>query len=256
MSANKIFNRDILKSHRDKASKHIEHHDFLFKNSAEDIIDRVLFYQKSYNDVLDLGCRIGYFNDIAQNEIKFQNLYQTDLSIKMLDKVDGIKIQCDEESLPFAKESFDLVISNLNLHWINNFYITLEQIKKTLKPKGRFVASIIGGRSLRSLRELLIKAEMQLGANIGFHISPMITSESMVQLMQKADFKDIVVDSNIVTVNYKNIFILFKDLQNMGESNAMYGKIKYLRKDILGYLYNNIQEFYCDFEIITVSAVK
>jgi SAM-dependent methyltransferase len=38
-------------------------------------------------------------------------------------------ITLDEESLPFQPESFDLVLSLLSLHWVNDLPKTFEQIK-------------------------------------------------------------------------------------------------------------------------------
>lgn len=32
----------------------------------------------------------------------------------------GHRLQCDEESLPFRDEQFDIVLSNLALHWVND----------------------------------------------------------------------------------------------------------------------------------------
>jgi SAM-dependent methyltransferase len=41
--------------------------------------------------------------------------------------------QADEEYLPFAPGTFDLVLSNLCLHWINDLPATLDQIRRMLK---------------------------------------------------------------------------------------------------------------------------
>jgi SAM-dependent methyltransferase len=41
--------------------------------------------------------------------------------------------QADEEYLPFAPGTFDLVLSNLCLHWINDLPATLDQIRRILK---------------------------------------------------------------------------------------------------------------------------
>ncbi len=256
MSTSNIFDRSIVKHHRDRAAKHLEKYDFLFKDSAQDLVERALFYQDSYSDILDLGCRIGYIKQFASNNLKFNNLYQTDISGKMLSKASGaLKIECDEENLPFAAESFDLVVSNLNLHWVNNLGFCLKHIHTMLKNKGRFIASVIGGKSLQFLRKNFIEAEMVCNSNIGFHISPMITSESMMRLTQAVGFKEVVVDTHIVGAQYSNVLSLLQDLQKMGESNAMNGRVKYLRKDILQYLKSMMQDFQCDFEIVTVSAM-
>ena len=45
----------------------------------------------------------------------------------------------DEEWLPFAAESFDLVVASLSLHWVNDLPGALIQLRRALKPTGRLV---------------------------------------------------------------------------------------------------------------------
>lgn len=250
-----IFNRRVLQQHRDRWADSLDKYDFLFKHSVQDIIAKASFHKSNYESVLDLGCRTGHFAKLAHKAIKFNALYQADLSKKMLDRASNIRIQCDEEHLPFADNVFDLVVSNLNLHWLNNVPGTIQQIKSALKPDGIFIASFIGGDSLKSLRDLLIKTEMSLGAKVGFHISPMITADSIASLMERAGFKRIVVEKDAVQVQYSSVSSLLRDLRRMGESNCMANKVRMLNKNVVERL-SVIRDFDCVFELITVSAIK
>lgn len=250
-----IYDRHLLTLHRDKAANSLSQYDFLFKASAEDIVERAAFYNKEYEDVLDLGCRTGQFYEYAKSGLSFSRLYQADLSRQMLDKVTGIRISCDEELLPFVENSFDLVVSNLNLHWVNRMLEALEQIKVILKPGGLFIAAIIGGSSLKEMRELLIKAELAAGCPVGFRVSPMITAETMMLLAQRAGLSRIVVDSRRFDVEYSSVLQAMADLQKMGESNCMMGKVEYLRKSQMHGL-QAMGNFAVNFEIITLSAFK
>lgn len=45
-------------------------------------------------------------------------------------EVDTCCVVADEEFLPFAPASFDLVLSNLALHWVNDLPGALGQIKQ------------------------------------------------------------------------------------------------------------------------------
>ena len=256
--SSQIYNRHILTMHRDRAARDLFKHDFLFNTSAEDIVDRVMFYNKDYENVLDLGCRTGHFSRYALGKINFNNLYQTDISKEMLRKVSGIRVNCDEENLPFADKTFDLVVSNLNLHWINDMIGTLTQIKEALRPGGLFVSTFIGGKSLKTLREFLIKIELEAGIKVGFHASPMITGDAMVRLAQMTGFTGVVVDSQLIQVNYSSPLSAMKELQKMGESNCMQDKVQYFGKKNLKHLQSNIAPklIRIDFEIITLSAFK
>lgn len=58
----------------------------------------------------------------------------------------------DEEHLPFEANSFDMVISNLVLHWVNDLPGVLRQIRSVLKPDGLFLASMFGNETLWQLK--------------------------------------------------------------------------------------------------------
>ena len=79
----------------------------------------------------------------------------------------------DDEALPFAGETFDLIISYLSLHWVNDLPGALAQIRQALKPDGLFLASMLGGETLRELRQALAEAEIAEEAGLSPRLSPM-----------------------------------------------------------------------------------
>ena len=58
-------------------------------------------------------------------------------------------------TLPFDKHSFDLILSSMSMHWINDLPRCLLQIKDILKPDGVFIASILGGKTLQELKVII-----------------------------------------------------------------------------------------------------
>ena len=58
----------------------------------------------------------------------------------------------EEGALPFAPASVDLIVSNLDMHWINDLPGFLKRCKQALKPDGVFLASMLGGATLQELR--------------------------------------------------------------------------------------------------------
>src|SRR3546814_1142777 len=71
-------------------------------------------------------------------------------------------VVADEEALPFAAGSLDLVLSVLSLHWVNELPGTLLQIGRALKPDGVLLAAMIGGDRLRELRDARLRAELEV----------------------------------------------------------------------------------------------
>lgn len=54
------------------------------------------------------------------------------------------RIVGDLELLPFPENSFDAVVSNLSLHWVNDLPGTLIQAQRSLKPNGVFLGAMFG----------------------------------------------------------------------------------------------------------------
>ena len=82
-----------------------------------------------------------------------------DLSARMAALSGRPALAGDEEWLPFAPESFDLVVANLSLHWVNDLPGALVQIRRCLRPDGLFLASLPGLGTLGPLRDALAAAE-------------------------------------------------------------------------------------------------
>ena len=81
---------------------------------------------------VDLGARDGAFGralTTSDAAAKIDHLVETDLSHAMLTGRPGSRLVVDEEHLPFAEASLDLVVSTLALHWTNDLVGTLIQIR-------------------------------------------------------------------------------------------------------------------------------
>ncbi|KAL7951063.1 S-adenosyl-L-methionine-dependent methyltransferase [Trichoderma barbatum] len=127
----------------------------------------------------------------------------------------------DEETISFEPESFDLVLSSLSLHWINDLPGVLSQINNILKPDCPFVGAMLGGDTLFELRTSLQLAEQERRGGMSPHVSPLADVRDVGGLLQKAGFKMLTVDVDDIIVDYPDTFALMQDLQAMGESNAI-----------------------------------
>jgi len=130
----------------------------------------------------------------------------------------------DEETLPYEPESFDLVMSNLSMHWINDLPGTLTQINNILKPDCPFIGAMLGGDTLFELRTSLQLAEQERRGGMSPRVSPLADVRDVGGLLQKAGFKMLTVDVDDIIVDYPDTFTLMQDLQAMGESNVILGR--------------------------------
>jgi len=178
---------------------------------------------RRFPSAVDLGARTGAFakalagSDAAE---KIDLLIETDLSAAMLGR-DGVRVVADEERLPFAPNSLDLVVSTLALHWTNDLVGALVQARLALRPDGLFIGAMLGGATLTELRQSLLTAEAELSGGASLRVSPFADANDAGGLLQRAGFALPVADVDRVTVRYDHPVELLRDLRAMGETNVL-----------------------------------
>lgn len=145
---------------------------------------------------------------------------RTQLSAPQPGNLPGCLI-ADEEALPFAPESFDLVTSVLSLHAVNDLPGALSQIRRVLKPDGLFMAALFGGETLHELRAAFAGAEMQIMGGISPRVSPFAEVRPLGTLLQRAGFALPVADIETTQVNYREFITLLTDLRALGETSVL-----------------------------------
>ena len=225
-----VFDRAQVRRQRDRAAHRLAEHDFLLQEVADRLGDRLLDVTRPFPTALDLGCHTGETGRALAGRGGIETLVQCDLSPAMAGKAGALSLAADEEALPFAPESFDLVISNLSLHWVNDLPGALLQIRQILKPDGLFVASMLGGETLLELRQCLMEAELIEEGGVSPRVSPFADIRDLGGLLQRAGFALPVVDLDTITVTYGDAMRLLADLRGMGETNAVAARRKGLSR--------------------------
>jgi len=221
-----IFNRHTVRHHRNRSAAGLVSNDFLFSETGERLCDRLDDINRKFPIALDLGCRTGGLSRMLGKRGGIKRLFQSDFSQAMSNRAGALALVTDEEFLPFAPKSFDLVMSNLTLHWVNDLPGCLTQIRQTIKQNGLFLANILGGETLKELRQSLTKAEAAINGGLSPRVSPFADVKDAGNLLQRAGFNMPVADMETITVSYSNPLKLMNDLRAMGESNAIIGARK------------------------------
>jgi len=216
-----VFNRRTVRQHRERAAARLEDHDFLFRETAERLCDRLDDIRRAFPVGLDLGCRTGGLSRVIGRRGGIETLFACDLSLAMSRHAGPRALVADEEFLPFGPNSFDLVLSNLSLHWVNDLPGALAQIRRCLKPGGLFLGAMLGGETLKELRHALARAEADIDGGLSPRISPFADVKDAGNLLLRAGFSLPVADMESISVSYPDPFKLMADLRGMGESNAV-----------------------------------
>jgi len=221
-----VFDRDSVARHRHRAVPLLARHDFLFREVAERLVDRLHDINRRFPLALDLGCHSGQLAAALRGRDKVDRLVQSDLAEAMVAGTSGLRVVADEERLPFAEGRFDLVASGLSLHWVNDLPGALVQVRRSLRPDGLFLAALLGGDSLWELRDALLSAELELSGGASPRVAPMAGLQDAAGLLQRAGFALPVADSDRLLFRFATPFALMRELRGLGETNALIARPK------------------------------
>jgi NADH dehydrogenase [ubiquinone] 1 alpha subcomplex assembly factor 5 len=213
-----IFDRRAVRRHRDRAASQVGHISDLLANLSERLVERLDDVNRSFRDALDIGGRGAVEKLLRARGITVVSM---DVSPVMARRNNGPRLAADEEALPFAPASFDLVVACLSLHWVNDLPGSLLQIRQTLRPGGLFLASVPILGTLEELRAAVTEAEAMLTGGSAPRVSPFPALGDCAGLLQRAGFLEPVADVETVRLSYANGLSLLQDLRAAGETNAL-----------------------------------
>lgn len=217
----RVFDLSAVRQHRARASAYRGEADFLFREAAERLADRLEDMSRGFPRALDLGARDGIVARLLRGRGGIELLVATDPALAFVRRAPPPRLVAEAEALPFAPASFDLVLSNLALHWTNDLPGALLQLRRMLKPDGLLLVSLLGGETLEELRRVLMEAEIAEEGGASPRISPFAELRDLGTLLQRAGFALPVVDGDTIEVTYPDALALMRDLRRMGEGNAV-----------------------------------
>ncbi|WP_439544955.1 class I SAM-dependent methyltransferase [Sandarakinorhabdus sp.] len=198
---------------------------FLHDRMAEELRERVAMIARPFADVLDLGGPRPVWphgDGLVVRAALGQGGHEPA----------GRLVVADEDHLPFADASFDLVVAAGSLGTVNDLPGALAGVRRVLRPDGLFMATFIGGMSLVELRTCLLEAEAAVTGGAGRHTAPMVEASAAAGLLARAGFAMPVADVDRVTLRYASLFGLFDDLAAMGARSVLAAR-RPLRRDVL-----------------------
>jgi len=195
-----LFDTHAYQLHQKRAAPQFQDHAFLFNHVADEITSRLQDIKKNFTKPLQLSA---------------QPL-----------PCPGKHIACLEEQVNLPERTYDLILSCLQLHWVNDLPGFLRKIYQSLEPEGLFIGALFGGNTLHELRQSFIQAEVALKGGASPRIAPMLHPSDAPQLLKKAGFFMPVVDCETNTVTYSSLNKLMRDIRGMGETNNLLDRPK------------------------------
>jgi SAM-dependent methyltransferase len=218
MAEIQVFDRVTLRLHRDRAAANVDQVGDILHDIADRLLDRLDDTTHRFTQALDIGGR-GVVAPILR--ARGIGCVSMDLSPRMAALNGSPCLAGDEEFLPFAPQSFDLVVANCALHWVNDLPGALIQIRRALRPDGLFLASLPALGTLGALRTALTETEAAITGGASPRISPFPDLRDCAALLQRTGFALPVADAEDITLLYADPMALLRDLRAAGETNAL-----------------------------------
>jgi NADH dehydrogenase [ubiquinone] 1 alpha subcomplex assembly factor 5 len=217
----RIFDRALLASRRQRVAGMAEAHDFLLNRVADELAERLSIVKRRFPLAANIGAHHGLVSERIRGIAGTRRIIDVDGTASLLGQAADLRVVADEEALPFADASLDLIVSGLALQMVNDLPGTLVQMRRALKPDGLLLASLLGGATLTELREAWIAAETEISGGVSPRVAPFADVRDMGALLQRAGFALPVVDSETLTVTYADPIALMREIKNMGASNML-----------------------------------
>jgi SAM-dependent methyltransferase len=214
-----VFDRRAVLLHRLRAAR-AGGAGFLFDEIAERLAERLHDIRRRFPLAVELGARGDALARTLGGAGGIERLVPLAEAPALLPAALGGAV-AHPEFLPLGAHSADAALSCLALHWVDDLPGTLLQLRHVLRPDGLLLAALLGGETLRELREVLLAAELEEEGGAGPRVSPFAELRDMAGLLQRAGFAMPVADLDTITVTYPDAFALMRDLRAMGETNAM-----------------------------------
>lgn len=211
MSVPEIFDRSARRLRRDRAAADFAEFGFVRASMLDGIAERLASVTRAFHDVLDLGCFDGAFVPPPGAAIT-----RCDVGARFAAHAGGVQVE--EDALPFAPGSFDLIVSAGVLDGVNDLPGALALARRALRPDGLFLAAFCGAGTLATLRAVLREAESERPAA---RLHPQIDVRSAGDLLVRAGFALPVADVETLSVRYRGLGGLLCDLRGMAATNVL-----------------------------------
>ncbi len=241
----RLFDRPRLRARRERAAAR-EGSDafFLEREAALRLLDRLDDVRRRFSRILALGTDPLLVEDLRRREAG-AFVVHADPAAARLSSAAHARLVVDEEWLPFAAGSFDLVLAGPTLGLVDDLPGVLARIRRVLVPDGLMLAALFGGATLAELRTALVEAELAETGGAGVRVAPFAHLADAAALLQRAGFALPVADREVLTVRYADPRRLLADLRAAGLTGVLRERTP-LRRSVLAAAMERYRELFAD----------
>jgi malonyl-CoA O-methyltransferase len=190
------------------------------------LIERLDLIRMHPTRILDLGAGTGTFSKALMQRYRKAQVVALDLALAMLRHTrrrggwlrKPACVCADGEQLPFADDSFDFIFSNLMLQWCPDPEPVFTELRRVLAPGGLLLFSTFGPDTLMELRASWEAVDGHT------HVNRFIDMHEIGDALMHTRWAEPVMDSERITVTYRELRTLMQDLKQLGAHNVTAGR--------------------------------
>ena len=197
---------------------------------ANRLVERMDFMSMKPVSILDAGAGTGFISQLMASRFPKAKITALDLAHNMLKQSKGKRtfkqrwnkqfqyVNAEVENLPFADASVELIISGLTLQWCQDLPKVFKECKRVLAPGGLLLFSSFGPDTLKELRQSWAEVDDLA------HVNAFADMHDVGDALMQSGFLDPVMDMEMLTVTYKDVKTVMRDLKQIGAHNVMQGR--------------------------------
>ena len=230
-----MITAERIKRSYDRYAQNYDSGTQLQRSLADKLINAVQLDGIKFSKVLDIGCGTGYLLSslrAERSEAKQSPIFGKEIaSVASLPRNDGIVgcdisfgmlncardkgsryVQSDASVLPFSNSIFDLVVSNAAYQWVRDLKTAFSEVKRVLKPAGKFYFVVFNNNTLWQLQDVC------KGINVAGKNFP--DKDKLHSSLAEAGFKIDSIEIFSYVKYYKDLWELLGTLKNIGSTSA------------------------------------
>lgn len=178
---------------------------------------------------VELSERLGFITRKFENALLISNVAEPLIDVlKTSEKFANVTqlAPSPDDDLKLSANTFNAVISILDLQCVNDVPGYLVQLRRSLKPDGLLLLCLFAGDTLKELREVWLTTEEQFTGGATPRIAPMIDGRALGALLQRAGLALPLVDQDRTILRYADPLKLLREIKSAGFANPLNQRTK------------------------------
>lgn len=198
------------------------------------MLERLDYIKHEPATILDVGAGTGFCSHQLAERYARSEIYALDFAFNMLRQVRmGAGwwqrfrkrfnfIAGDAEQLPLADGSVDMLVSSLAIQWCNDLDRVFAEFRRVLAPGGLLMFTTFGPDTLKELRNSWAAVD---GVS---HVNQFFDMHDIGDALMRHGFAQPVMDTEYITMTYRDVMDLMKELKQIGAHNVMQGRNRHM----------------------------